>query len=122
MRVFEDFLCERANCEQEMCVDAVVDANMFVFDRDVYVFGLLFVLNFTRNERGEKVLFGLGFCPFFESNFDPNTWPFLTTFRICALQRKVVVVVVVVVACTFNERNDERDDDSDDDDACERKF
>ena len=65
MRVFEDFLCERANCEHEMCVDAVVDANMFVFDRDVYVFGLLFVLNFTRNERGEKVLFGLGFCPFF---------------------------------------------------------
>ena len=38
MRVFEDFLCERANCEHEMCVDAVVDANMFVFDRDVYVY------------------------------------------------------------------------------------
>ena len=50
MRVFEDFLCERANCEQEMCVDAVVDANMFVFDRDVYISGLFFVLNFTRNE------------------------------------------------------------------------
>ena len=61
------------------------------------------------------------FALFFESNFDPNTWPFLTTFRICALQRKVVVVVVVVVvACTFNE-HDARDDD-DDDDACERKF
>ena len=57
------------------------------------------------------------FALFFESNFDPNTWPFLTTFRICALQRKVVVVVV---ACTFNE-HDARDDD-DDDDACERKF
>ena len=41
MRVFEDFLCAEetfANCEQEMCVDAVVDANMFVFDRDVYVY------------------------------------------------------------------------------------
>ena len=117
MRVFEDFLCERANCEQEMCVDAVVDANMFVFDRDVYVFGLLFVLNFTRNERGEKVLFGLGFCPFFESNFDPNTWPFLTTFyptKSCLL--------LLLLLRTFNERNDERDDDSDDDDACERKF
>jgi len=51
MRVFEDFLCERANCEQEMCVDAVVDANMFVFDRDVYVFGLFVVVNnFTRSD------------------------------------------------------------------------
>ena len=40
MRVFEDFLCAEetfAICEHEMCVDAVVDANMFVFDRDVYV-------------------------------------------------------------------------------------
>ena len=43
MRVFEDFLCAEetfANCEHEMCVDAVVDANMFVFDRDVYISGL----------------------------------------------------------------------------------
>ncbi len=57
MRVFEDFLCAEetfANCEQEMCVDAVVDANMFVFDRDVYISGLFFVLNFTRNERERK--------------------------------------------------------------------
>ena len=41
MRVFEDFLCAEetfAICEHEMCVDAVVDANMFVFDRDVYVY------------------------------------------------------------------------------------
>ena len=51
MRVFEDFLCERANFKQEMCVDAVVDANMFVFDRDVYVFGLFVVVNnFTRSD------------------------------------------------------------------------
>lgn len=53
MRVFEDFLCAEetfAICEHEMCVDAVVDANMFVFDRDVYISGLFFVLNFTRNE------------------------------------------------------------------------
>ena len=40
MRVFEDFLCAELSpiCEHEMCVDAVVDANMFVFDRDVYVY------------------------------------------------------------------------------------
>ena len=65
MRVFEDFLCERANCEQEMCVDAVVDANMFVFDRDVYISGLFFVLNFTRNEMNEREKRFLGFLPFF---------------------------------------------------------
>ena len=122
MRVFEDFLCAEetfAICEHEMCVDAVVDANMFVFDRDVYISGLFFVLNFTRNEwEREKVLF-LGFALFLSQIFDPNTWqPFLTTFHICASQQKGVVVVVV--ACTFNE-HDERDDD-DDDDACERKF
>ena len=73
MRVFEDFLCERANCEQEMCVDAVVDANMFVFDRDVYVFGLLFVLNFTRNERERKGFVWLGFLPFFLSQILTQT-------------------------------------------------
>ena len=71
MRVFEDFLCERANCEQEMCVDAVVDANMFVFDRDVYVFGLFVVVNnFTRSDWKEGKCrrgFGVGFF------FDPNT-------------------------------------------------
>lgn len=117
MRVFEDFLCAEetfANCEHEMCVDAVVDANMFVFDRDVYISGLFFVLNFTRNEMNERERKGFWvFCPF----FDPNTWPFLTTFyptKSCLL--------LLLLLRTFNERNDERDDDSDDDDACERKF
>lgn len=74
MRVFEDFLCAEetfANCEHEMCVDAVVDANMFVFDRDVYISGLFFVLNFTRNESEREKRFWV-FCPFFES----NTWRF----------------------------------------------
>jgi len=44
MRVFEDFLCAEetlANCEHGMCVDAVVDANMFVFDRVCIISGLL---------------------------------------------------------------------------------
>ena len=51
MRVFEDFLCERANCEQEMCVDAVVDANMFVFDRVSCVCpDYIVVNNFTRSD------------------------------------------------------------------------
>ena len=68
MRVFEDFLCAEetfAICEHEMCVDAVVDANMFVFDRDVYISGLFFVLNFTRNEMNEREKRFLGFLPFF---------------------------------------------------------
>jgi hypothetical protein len=84
MRVFEDFLCAEetfANCEHEMCVDAVVDANMFVFDRDVYISGLFFVLNFTRDEREREKVLLFGFLPFFV-NFDPNTWPFLTTFSL----------------------------------------
>ena len=121
MRVFEDFLCAEetfANCEHEMCVDAVVDANMFVFDRDVYISGLFFVLNFTRNESEREKRFWV-FCPFFAS----NTWqPFLTTFSLLlkALHNKKVLLLLLL--CTFNEHDDERDDDSDDDDACERKF
>ena len=71
MRVFEDFLCAEetfAICEHEMCVDTVVDANMFVFDRDVYVYisrGLFFVLNFTRDEMNEREGKVLGFLPYF---------------------------------------------------------
>ena len=119
MRVFEDFLCAEetfAICEHEMCVDAVVDANMFVFDRDVYVYikrAILcaeFYARWNEWERGK----GFGFFALF---FDPNTWPFLTTFyptKSCLL--------LLLLLRTFNERNDERDDDSDDDDACERKF
>ena len=83
--------------------------------------GLFFVLNFTRNEMNEREKRFWVFCPI----FDPNTWPFLTTFssyRKRFTTQKVVVVVIIIIACTFNERNDERDDDSDDDDACERKF
>lgn len=57
MRVFEDFLCAEetfANCEHEMCVDAVVDANMFVFDRVCIISGLFRVVNnFTRSDRKE---------------------------------------------------------------------
>lgn len=61
----------------------------------------------------------MGFCPFFESNFDPNTWPFLTTFSLKALYNKKLLLLLLL--CTLNEHDDERDDD-DDDDACERKF
>lgn len=67
MRVFEDFLCAEetfAICEHEMCVDAVVDANMFVFDRDVYISGLFFVLNFTRDEMNEREKRFWVFCLF----------------------------------------------------------
>ena len=117
MRVFEDFLCAEetfANCEHEMCVDAVVDANMFVFDRDVYISGLFFVLNFTRNEwEREKVL---GFLPFF---WVKHVALFLTTFSLLkALYNKKVLLLLLL--CTFNEHDDERDDERDD--ACERKF
>jgi len=72
------------------------------------------VLNFTRDEMNGERGKGFGFFALF---FDPNTWPFLTTFyptKSCLL--------LLLLLRTFNERNDERDDDSDDDDACERKF
>ena len=71
MRVFEDFLCAEetfAICEHEMCVDAVVDANMFVFDRDKCMYisrGLFFVLNFTRDEMNERERKGFGFFALF---------------------------------------------------------
>ena len=60
------------------------------------------------------------FCPI----FDPNTWPFLTTFSLFpkALYNTKSCLLLLLLLRTFNERNDERDDDSDDDDACERKF
>ena len=82
--------------------------------------GLFFVLNFTRNEMNEREKRFWVFCPF----FDPNTWPFLTTFSLyeSALQHKKLLLLLLLLLRTFNEHDDERDDDSDDDDACERKF
>ena len=82
--------------------------------------GLFFVLNFTRNEMNEREKRFWVFCPF----FDPNTWPFLTTFSLskALYNTKSCLLLLLLLLRTFNERNDERDDDSDDDDACERKF
>jgi hypothetical protein len=98
MRVFEDFLCAEetfANCEHEMCVDAVVDANMFVFDRDVYISGLFFVLNFTRNESEREKRFWV-FLPFFcvkhVAAFFNNFFSLVES----ASQQKGVVVVIIV--------------------------
>ena len=81
--------------------------------------GLFFVLNFTRNEMNEREKRFWVFCPF----FDPNTWPFLTTFSLskALYNTKSCLLLLLLLLRTFNERNDERDD-SDDDDACERKF